>query len=163
MYNEQGCKAAGTAAHCSQVVWVSKIRGFIIPNSRSWLYAEWCFCIILLHMLFLQWWWYLCFCQACRNGSIVSFPSISSFLSIAFPKFLNIKKLWQFGYRTLSDQKNGISTRLSWFKFSYYLPSMMFKNSNTIFHFDNSLHWRRILLTRKEAGRGIYEADQVAA
>ena len=34
---------------------------------------------------------------------------------------------------------------------------------NTIFHFDNSLHWRRISLTRKEAGRGIYEADQVAA
>ena len=92
MYIEHGRKAAGTAAHCSQVVWVSKIRGFIIPNSRSWLYAEWCFCIILLHMLFLQWWWYLCFCQDCRNSSIVSFPSISSFLSIAFPKFLETLK-----------------------------------------------------------------------
>ena len=32
---------------CSQVVWVSKIGGFIIPT-RSWLYAEWCSCIIFL-------------------------------------------------------------------------------------------------------------------
>lgn len=32
---------------CSQVVWVSKIGGFII-QTRSWLYAEWCSCIIFL-------------------------------------------------------------------------------------------------------------------
>ena len=32
---------------CSQVVWVSKIGGFIIPT-RSWLYAEWYSSIIFL-------------------------------------------------------------------------------------------------------------------
>ena len=117
MYNVHGRKAAGTAAHCSQVVWVSKIRGFIIPNSRSWLYAEWCFCIILLHMLFLQWWWHLCFCQACRNGSIVSFPSISSFLSIAFPKFLETLKYFDNLAYILKVGISGIRDSANFFHF----------------------------------------------